>query len=224
MKKIIIFSVIFFATNVYSFPNPKDNKVNFDIIRKNKTIGNVTTDFKIEDNKLIIDTVVDIKVKILFFPAYKFHQKTTETWVEDEFIEIDGYTDFEDEREYFIKGKDEGNHFIASGMDGELILDNNNIPLNYWNKKILKESEVFDTQKGIVRKITVKQLENETIKIKNKKIDTEKYTLDASKNPKDKGPFPTYTIWYADEELIKFEFINWKDKKKITTIRNDLNN
>ena len=57
-----------------------------------------------------------------------------------------------------------------------------------------------------------------------KNIETEKYTLDASKNPKDKGPFPTYTIWYEGDELIKFEFINWKDKKKITTIRNDLNN
>ena len=36
-----------------------------------------------------------------------------------------------------------------------------------------------------------------------------------------KGPFPTYTIWYKDNELVKFEFINWKDNKKIITIRND---
>jgi len=223
MKQIIIFLIFFFSTNVYSFPIPKDNNVSFDIIRKNKTIGSVITDFKIEDDKLIIDTVVDIKVKVLFFPAYKFHQETTEIWLDNEFIKIDGYTDFEDEREYFIKGIDGDENFIASGMDGELILDKNIIPLNYWNKKILDESEVFDTQKGIVRKIIVKKLENEIIKIKNKKIETEKYTLDASKNPKDKGPFPTYTIWYKGDELIKFEFENWKDKKKITTIRNDLN-
>ena len=223
MKKFIFCIIIFVATNAYSFPIPKDKKVSFDIIRKNKTIGNVITEFKLENEKLIISTVVDIKVKILLFPAYKFHQETTEVWIDNEFIEIDGYTDFEDEREYFIKGKDVENKFIASGMDGELILDNDIIPLNYWNKKILEEKEIFDTQKGIVREIKVKKLENEIIKINKKKIETEKYTLDASKNPKDKGPFPTYTIWYKDDELIKFEFINWKDKKKITTVRNDLN-
>ena len=42
------------------------------------------------------------------------------------------------------------------------------------------------------------------------------------KNPKDLGPFPKYTLWYKNDELIKFEFINWKDNKKVSTIRNDL--
>ena len=56
MKQIIVFSIIFFTTNVYSFPIPENNKVSFDIIRKNKTIGSVKTDFKIEDDQLIIDT------------------------------------------------------------------------------------------------------------------------------------------------------------------------
>jgi len=109
-------------------------------------------------------------------------------------------------------------------MDGELVLSNKILPLNYWNKKILEEEEVFDTQKGIVRKISVQKLENEIINMNNKKIETEKYLLNASKNPKDKGPFPQYTLWYKDDELIKFEFINPKDKKKIQTIRNDWKN
>ena len=53
---------------------------------------------------------------------------------------------------------------------------------------------------------------------------TEKYIMNASKNPKDKGPFPQYTLWYKDDELIKFEFINPKDKKVVTGIRKDLEN
>ena len=43
-------------------------------------------------------------------------------------------------------------------MDGELKLDKNIVPLNYWNIEMLDEKEVFDTQKGIVRAIKVKQL------------------------------------------------------------------
>ena len=39
-------------------------------------------------------SVLDIDVKVLLFPAYKFFQETKETWINNEFIEIDGFTDF----------------------------------------------------------------------------------------------------------------------------------
>ena len=223
MKKYLLL-LLLISANLYAFPIPKDNEVSFDIIRKNKNIGSLITTFKKEDDKLQIRTILDIKVKVLLFTAYKFFQDTTETWVDGEFVKIEGYTDFEDEREYYIKGNDLGENFIAFGMDGKLTLSNKILPLNYWNKKILEEEEVFDTQKGIVRKITVQKLENEIINMNNKKIETEKYILNASKNSKDKGPFPQYTLWYKDDELIKFEFVNPKDKKVVTGIRNDLEN
>ena len=223
MKKYLLL-LLLISANLYAFPIPKDNEVSFDIIRKNKNIGSLITTFKKEDNKLQIRTILNIKVKVLLITAYKFFQDTTETWIEGEFVKIEGYTDFEDEREYHITGNDLDENFIASGMDGELTLSNKILPLNYWNKKILEEEEVFDTQKGIVRKITVQKLENDIIKINNKNIEAEKYIINASKHPKDKGPFPQYTLWYKDDELIKFEFVNPKDKKVVTGVRNDLEN
>ena len=223
MKKYLLL-LLLISANLYAFPIPKDNEVSFDIIRKNKNIGSLITTFKKEDDKLQIRTILDIKVKVFLITVYKFFQDTTETWIEGEFVKIEGYTDFEDEREYYIKGNDLDENFIASGMDGKLTLSNKILPLNYWNKKILEEEEIFDTQKGIVRKITVQKLENEIINMNNKKIETEKYIMNASKNPKDKGPFPQYTLWYKNDELIKFEFVNPKDNKKIQTIRNDWKN
>ena len=223
MKKYLLL-LLLISANLYAFPIPKDNEVSFDIIRKNKNIGSLITTFKKEDDKLQIRTILDIKVKVFLITVYKFFQDTTETWIEGEFVKIKGYTNFEDEREYYIEGNDLDENFIASGMDGELTLSNKILPLNYWNKKILEEEEVFDTQKGIVRKITVQKLENDIIKINNKNIEAEKYIMNASKNPKDKGPFPQYTLWYKDDELIKFEFVNPKDKKVVTGIRNDLEN
>ena len=223
MKKYLLL-LLLISANLYAFPIPKDNEVSFDIIRKNKNIGSLITTFKKEDDKLQIRTILDIKVKVFLITVYKFFQDTTETWIEGEFVKIEGYTNFEDEREYYIEGNDLDENFIASGMDGELTLSNKILPLNYWNKKILEEEEVFDTQKGIVRKITVQKLENDIIKINNKNIEAEKYIMNASKNPKDKGPFPQYTLWYKDDELIKFEFVNPKDKKVVTGIRKHLEN
>ena len=225
MKHFLIIFLSLFSFNVFSqpFPIPENNEVSFDVIRKNKNIGSLVTKFIEEDDgNLILHSVLDIDVKVLFFPAYKFFQETKETWNNGEFIAIDGFTDFEDDREYIILGEDTDKYFIASGMDGKLNLDKNIVPLNYWNINMLKEKEVFDTQKGIVRTIDVKILEDEKINILDNEILANKFLLNASKNPKDKGPFPEYTLWYFNNELVKMEFINPKDKKNIIKIiRND---
>ena len=223
MKYFFIIALSLFSFSSFSqpFPIPEDNEVSFDVVRKKKIIGSLNTKFYIEDDKIILHSLLDIDVKILLFPAYRFFQETKETWINGQFVEIEGFTDFEDDREYNIIGKDIEEFFLASGMDGDLKLDKNIIPLNYWNIEMLKEKEVFDTQKGIVRKINVDKLNNEKIKINNEKINTEKFKFNASKHPKDKGPFPEYTLWYHKNELIKMEFKNPKDKKVIKIIRND---
>ena len=102
MKYLQLFIIyIFFclpcAAN--AFPIPDDNEVSFDVIRKNKIIGNLTSKFIKDKENIVLHSVLDIKVKILFIPAYKFFQETKETWRNGEFISIDGYTDFEDDRE-----------------------------------------------------------------------------------------------------------------------------
>ena len=223
MKYLFTLLLTLISFNVFSqpFPIPEDNEVSYDVIRKKKTIGSLVSKFINEDEKLILHSVLNIDVKVLFIPAYKFFQESKETWINNDFISIEGFTDFEDDREYKIVGKDTEEFFIASGMDGELKLDKDIFPLNYWNMAILDRIEVFDTQKGIVRKINVKKLKSEKIKINNKSVIAEKYLFNASKNPKDKGPFPEYTLWYYEKELLKMEFKNPKDKKIIKIIRND---
>ena len=224
MKIFSLFLILIFfniSSNAEVFPIPEDNEVSFDVVRKNKIIGNLNIKFINDKENLILHSVLDIEVKVLFIVAYKFFQETKETWNNGNFLSIDGFTDFEDDREYKIDGKDENGIFRVNGMDGILELDENIVPLNYWNKQMLKEKEVFDTQKGIVRKISVEKLKDEKIKINNSKIETEKFIFNASKNPKDKGPFPEYTLWYKGDELLKMEFKNPKDKKTVTIIRSD---
>ncbi len=218
---ILIITTLSFQLNSSSIYIPKDNEVSFDVIRKNKIIGNLNSKFIENGDELILHSVLDIDVKVLFFPAYQFYQETKEKWINGHFVSIEGFTDFEDEREYYILGNDTDEYFIATGMEGEIKLDINILPLNYWNIEMLKEKEVFDTQKGIVRKINVLKMEDEEILINQKKIKANKFIFNATKHPMDKGPFPEYTLWYFDNELIKMHFKNPKDKKLIKIIRND---
>ena len=189
MKYIFIICLSLFSFCVFSqpFPIPEDNEVSYDVIRKKKNIGSLISKFIENEDSVVLHSVLKINVKVLFIPAYKFFQETRETWINGEFVSIDGFTDFEDDREYKIIGNDEDNFFIASGMDGQLKLDKNIVPLNYWNLDMLNEKEVFDTQKGIVRTIEVKQIEDEKIKINDTEILANKYISMHQKIQKIKG-------------------------------------
>ena len=222
LRIIILLIITLFCFDIYSFPIPKNGEVKFDVIRKNKVIGSHEITFTENNDVLLVETNIDIEVKVLFISAYTFTHQSTETWINGNFTKIVAHSDFEDEREYFIKGQDNNDSFLASGMDGKLELDKNILPSNFWNIDILKQKEIFDTQKGIVRIIEVEDLGYEKIEINGDRIKCKKFTFNASSNPKDIGPFPEYTLWYNEnDELMKFKFKNWKDKKIVTIIRSN---
>jgi len=223
LRITIVLIITLFCFDIYSFPIPKNGEVKFDVIRKNNVIGTHEIKFTKNDDVLLVETNIEVEVKVLFISAYKFTHQSTETWINGNFTKIVGHSDFEDEREYFITGQDNNDSFLASGMDGKLELDKNILPSNFWNADILKQKEIFDTQKGIVRKIDVEDLGYEEIKVNNKNIKCNKFLFNASNNPKDKGPFPEYTLWYDEnDELMKFQFTDERrGKKTITIIRSN---
>ena len=118
----------------YSWPLPKENKATYDVIRKNKVIGSIETIFNNQDSILEITTVVDIEVKVLFVTAYEFYQTSKETWVDNEFIKIEAYADFEDEREYFIKGEDIDNIFKLTKKLFIITTPNRSYPVDFHTK------------------------------------------------------------------------------------------
>jgi hypothetical protein len=217
---ILLFFVFLINFSVHAFPIPKNNKVTYDIWRKNRIIGEHEILFSENDGILNIETNIDIEVKIFFVSAYTFFHTSKEVWKNGKFIKIDGYSDFEDEREYFIKGEVKDDFLFASGMDGELKLDKNLIPSNFWNIDVMYQDEIFDTQKGIVRKLDVKEVGKELITINNEKINCTKFILNATRHPKDKDLFPEYTLWYSeDKELMRFNFVGTIKGKMVELIR-----
>ena len=67
--------------------------------------------------------------------------------------------------------------------------------------------------------IEVEDLGYEEIEVNKENVKCNKFILNASNNPKDKGPFPEYTLWYDENnELMKFQFKDEGRGKKIITI------
>ena len=220
LTNILFCLILLINFSIQAFSIPENKKATYEIWRKNKVIGTHEILFSEKNGILNIETNINVEVKILFVTAYKYSHQSTETWKDGNFIKIEGYTDFEDEREYFIKGEIKDNFLFASGMDGKLKSNKNIIPSNFWNIDVMYQNEIFDTQKGIVRKLDVKEVGTEIIKINNINVDCTKFILNATRHPKDKELFPEYTLWYSkDKELMRFKFKSTKNNKIIDIIR-----
>ena len=66
MKKYLLIPLLtlLISANLYAFPIPKEGKASFDIVRKNKIIGNHEIIFEQKDNELLINTKININTTI----------------------------------------------------------------------------------------------------------------------------------------------------------------
>ena len=61
--KLFIIAVFFtFSLASNAFPIPDDNEVSFDVIRKNKVIGNLTSKFIKDDENIVLHSVLDLSL------------------------------------------------------------------------------------------------------------------------------------------------------------------
>ena len=72
LRIIILLIITLFCFESYSFPIPKNGEVKFDVIRKNKVIGSHEITFADNNDVLLVETKIDIEVKVLFISAYTF--------------------------------------------------------------------------------------------------------------------------------------------------------
>ena len=220
MKKILVFILVLLISSS-SFAElfiPKENKYYFEIIRKEKVIGFHEILFE-KDNELIkIEINVDIKVKLGFITLFKYRHQNTEKWKNNELIYIKTNSTTNSKKEYSLVGEQKEDFFEYNGIDGIKNTDKDIIPISYWNKEIINKQEFLDSQKGIIRKIEVITIKEETLSFNNIEYITKKYEINVkSKHPTDEKELSIIYVWYTEEdELIKIEFKSPEDNSIIT--------
>ena len=222
----ILLTLLLFLVSEQAFSDnffiPKNNEIIFDIVRKNNVIGTHSIIFnKKEINTLNVKINVDIKVKIGFLTIYKYKHDNNEVWINNELFSISTESINNKNKRYFVEGKQNDNKFEFIGVDGKKNWERNVIPISYWNKNITKRNIFLDTQKGIMRELKVRSLNNDKIKFGEKTIEAKCYELTVITSHKtDQKPFPTIYVWYTEQgELMKIKFDSPEDNSIIDYIR-----
>lgn len=160
----------------------------FNVYLDKTKIGTHT--FKLDNNTLI--SRAKFNVKVLFINAYQYDHTSKELWNKDCLAEIEVDTT-EDKVNTKVKGKKTSSGFEISDGKSTQTLPACPMTFAYWNPKILTQSKLLNPQNAEYLDTAFDKLENETINVKGKMVETTHYKLKGSLNGKSKL---NIELWY----------------------------
>ena len=84
--KIFLFLIFFFfSNNVFSFNYKPIHE--FEIFRNNKKIGFYKLSFQNIEDKIVVNTQIEMIVKLGIIPIFKYFHEGKEIWINNKFIE-----------------------------------------------------------------------------------------------------------------------------------------
>ena len=159
----------------------------FDAILNDKVIGQHT--FQVGSTKTLSKT--NFHIEFLFMDIYYQH-RSEEAWSKGCLQSIKSSTNDDGER-FEVEGKIEGGH---------LSLVSNSIPnkltgcvmtFAYWDKNILKQKHLLNSQNGEYLEVDIRPLAKETIEVRGESTPTQRYELKATKDGIERL---TIQLWY----------------------------
>lgn len=173
----------------------------FDVYLDKNKIGQ--HEFKLTESNELTSTA-KFNVKVLFISAYQYDHKAIEHWQGDCLSGLESHT-LENKVETNIKAKLSGQEFIVEDGKVKQNLPACTMTFAYWNPKIIQQTKLLNPQNGEWLDTKFTNLGNETVEVKNKKVEANHYKLDGSLNGKSKLKIE---LWYsANNEWLSLKSI-----------------
>lgn len=121
----------------------------FEIVRNGDDIGYATVDVQREGDRTIVETETRMRVKVLFFTAFRFEHTTREVWHDGQLVRLETST-YDDGAEFAVTAARNGDGLDVSGPKGDYSAPAGVLPTTYWNPATRDQSKLLNTRKGDV--------------------------------------------------------------------------
>ena len=202
--KIFLFLIFFFfSNNVFSFNYKPIHE--FEILRNNKKIGFYKLSFQNIEDKIVVNTQIEMIVKLGIIPIFKYFHESKEIWINNQFIEAKTTTK-KNGRKFKFTAKRKGSKIEIKSRGKVFLVDGNSLITSYWHQNWFKKKVLIDSQHGKKRLINVEKKDFEKIKTSNNTIFAQRYKVIGTQN-KPNGKKIDYDIWYDDKgRWVKIKF------------------
>ena len=140
---------------------PQD--LRFRAMRAGSQIGEHTVSFRMDGDRLVVVTRVDIVVKLLVFTIFRFKHHSEEIWHSGRLVSVNSTTD-DDGRLLQVSGGAVADGFRIVGADGPFLAATTLMTSNtLWDRRIVREDRMLDAQHGGEIGLFTRQLADEQV-------------------------------------------------------------
>lgn len=202
LYRLIFFFILLLPISVRSEISPFNlygKKIQFDVIRDGKIVGQHTTHFQVQADKLVIETQMNLKIKVFSISIYSFNYEATEIWKNDLMTNLD-VTVLDNSERKIINAFSVTDGFSIKGPAGDFKISGPIISTNHWNVNVLKERRVLNTITGAVNQVQITNKGRERVSVKKGHLIATRYDYT--------GDLTNTSAWYDNEgRWVKLRFI-----------------
>jgi hypothetical protein len=141
----------------------RQRDLRFRALRHGSPIGEHRVTFLPDGERLMVETRVEIAVKVMFVTAFRFKHEAKEVWQSDRLVSVTSTTD-DNGTLLRVSGNAVADGFRIIGEDGPFLASAHLLTSNtLWDSRILRETRLIDVQHGGEIGLVTKQLGDETV-------------------------------------------------------------
>ena len=194
----IIVSPISSKAHVEHYENLK--KIEFDIFRNGKHIGEHIFSFIRSVNELRVKSEINFKIKKLGVVLYKYKAEGVETYKNNKLVKFESKTN-QNKKNKYVNLKLEGDQFIIDGSSFKGKTSSEYIIGTWWNHSIVKAIAQISAVSGRIIKQKVEFLGKETLEINGKSYNTLHFNFSSTDKKLKKDKKLNTDVWYDEKNL-----------------------
>ena len=207
---ILILTILPFSVNAHVQHYKDLKRIEFDIYRNNKHIGEHIFSFAKSDEQISIESEINFIIKKFGIVLYEYHVEGKEVYKDGKLIKFNSRTD-QNGKEKYVNLELENDEFIINGSSFKGKTPTNYLLGTWWNHSIVEAKAQISAVSGriIIQKVTF--LGKETIKIGNKNYKTLHFNFSSTDKKLKKDKKLNTDVWYEEKT---FNWVKAAFKKK----------
>ena len=185
---------------------PEGGILDFTVVRDGSDIGTHRLTFRRKDDRIDVDVVTRIAVKVAFITVYRFDHDGHEAWQDGKLMSMETKT-HDDGKDHLLKLVRNGDGSFHATSDGKSIeSDGSAVPASLWNPEFVKTGKLMNSLVGGPLKIAVAYKGEEAVKVHGKDIKAKHFSMT--------GEFER-ELWYDDHWVLVHMELKGKDGSKV---------
>jgi hypothetical protein len=184
---------------------PAEKVLNFRVLMSNQDIGAMTVRFDMQGDDLIVDSKVDLTVKVAFITAYTYFLETREVWRDGRLMSMETSTNDNGKKTLVTASQTLGDMMRIDGPPGVILIPGDSFPTSYWNRGLVKARTAVNNQLGEAVALDTTDLGPETLTIRGAPVATQRYHLLGREITESgvilKDPYLDIYLWYDAQDI-----------------------